>query len=161
MPYSSVSRKEGGEKINRKFIKKQVGVSAVIGIILIVAITAAIAAAVYLYVENYADQEKEESKQGNFIISFPADEWVIFQFPNKVFSHNNTIKNNPSVETVFGSIISKKSHLCILANDSGSWLSWSQGELENSLQNIKPGMEYKVKSEGISLILTIKFDLDN
>ena len=39
-------------KANRKFIEKEAGVSAVIGVILMVAITVAIAATVYVYVSG-------------------------------------------------------------------------------------------------------------
>jgi len=43
---------DGCMKANRKFIEKEAGVSAVIGVILMVAITVAIAATVYVYVSG-------------------------------------------------------------------------------------------------------------
>lgn len=45
-------------KANSFFFKKKKGVSAVIGVILMVAITVAIAATVYIYVSQYYEEER-------------------------------------------------------------------------------------------------------
>lgn len=45
-------------KANRKFVEKENGVSAVIGVILMVVITVAIAATVYVYVSQYYETER-------------------------------------------------------------------------------------------------------
>ena len=51
-PFSPRNEEMGRMKANRKFIEKEAGVSAVIGVILMVAITVAIAATVYVYVSG-------------------------------------------------------------------------------------------------------------
>jgi len=52
---------DGCMKANRKFIEKEAGVSAVIGVILMVAITVAIAATVYVYVSGMIGGTQEQT----------------------------------------------------------------------------------------------------
>ena len=54
-------------KANKKFIEKEAGVSAVIGVILMVAITVAIAATVYVYVSGMMGTGQEAAPTLTFI----------------------------------------------------------------------------------------------
>ena len=54
-------------KANRKFKEDEEGVSAVIGVILMVAITVAIAATVYVYVSGMIGQNPEKTPEIQFI----------------------------------------------------------------------------------------------
>ena len=58
---------DGCMKANRKFVEKEAGVSAVIGVILMVAITVAIAATVYVYVSGMMGTGQEAAPTLTFI----------------------------------------------------------------------------------------------
>ena len=65
----------GNMKANRKFVKGEEAVSAVIGVILMVAITVAIAATVYVYVSGMLDEPGS---------SAPALSWTINDANNEL-----------------------------------------------------------------------------
>lgn len=75
-------------KANSKFIEKENGVSAVIGVILMVAITVAIAATVYIYVSQYYEEERL-TVEGTVL---SVVEWGVYDDPSCA-ACNDTIYN--------------------------------------------------------------------
>jgi len=88
-------------KANRKFIEKEAGVSAVIGVILMVAITVAIAATVYVYVSGMMGTGQEAAPTLTFVKEDKAAVntlTVIAADPSDVSWGDIEILNNGTVE---------------------------------------------------------------
>ena len=85
-------------KFNHKSKQEQQAVSAVIGVILMVAITVAIAATVYLYISGTIDEQKETTP--NIAFFFSVDRLTVQRADNNLDWNDFLIKFDNGITTV-------------------------------------------------------------
>ena len=81
-------------KANRKFINEEEAVSAVIGVILMVAITVAIAATVYVYVSGMIGETPKDTPEVQFTKDETNDRLVIAKTDGNTRWHDLSIRSS-------------------------------------------------------------------
>ena len=144
-------------KANRKFIEKEAGVSAVIGVILMVAITVAIAATVYVYVSGMIGGPGQQTPQLQFIVDSTNDKITVSTASSGINWDDFSIKTDTTNATL--SMNGQTAH--------STGISWTEVDTANfgtsTPTNVGAGDYFTVAGANVSgnVEISLRYDPTN